>query len=186
MQPPLRTLLVVVLALAACSADDDGGDDGSGLGATSSTTPPVAPDVPAPSAPGTGVVVLGELSSSFEVTECRLEAAAEGPSELLHVAGAGTRANGVPFSVEVVRSSSEEAEETFTDLITYTDTARILQVQRSETGGEVTDLRDPGASGTLLRVRPDGLAAAGIAGPPGTRAPEGPGLVGLAVDATCD
>ena len=65
------------------------------------------------------------------------------------------------------------------------DTARILQVQRFEVAGEVTDLRDPDARGTLLRVRPDGLSATGIAGPPGTSAPEGPGLVGLALDATC-
>ena len=83
-------------------------------------------------------------------------------------------------------STTEEADETFTDLITYTDTARILQVQRSEVGGEVTDLRDPGrprhaAAGAARRRS----SATGIAGPPGTSAPEGPGLVGLALDATC-
>ncbi len=178
-------LLVLIVGLNACSDGNDGGDDGSDLGATSSTVPPVAPDAPAPSPPGTGVVVIGEIGSSFEVTECQLEPAPEDPSHLLHVRGEGTRANGVPFSVEVVRTTTGEADETFTDLITYLDTARILQVQRSETGGEVTDLRDPGASGTLLRVRPDGLSATGIGGPPGTSAPEGPGLVGVALDATC-
>jgi hypothetical protein len=103
----------------------------------------------------------------------------------VRLTGAGTRANGVPFAIDVVRSSTNTGTEAFTDLITYSDTARILQVQRSEVGGEVTDLRDPGARGTLLRVRPDGLSATGIAGPPGTSAPEGPGLVGLALDATC-
>ena len=61
--------------------------------------------------------------------------------------------------------------ETFTDTITYSDTARILQVQRSEVGGEVSDLRDPDARSTLLRVRPDGLSAAGLAGPPGDGRP---------------
>ena len=59
-------------------------------------------------------------------------------------------------------------------------------MQRFEVAGEVSDLRDPDARSTLLRVRPDGLSATGIAGPPGTSAPEGPGLVGLALDATCD
>jgi hypothetical protein len=132
-------------------------------------------------------VLIGELPASFEVTECDLDSGEAGATgQLLHLAGAGSRANGVPFTVEVVRSTSEDAAEAFTDLITYADTARILQVQRSEVAGEVTDLRDPDARGTLLRVRPDGLSATGIAGPPGTSAPEGPGLVGLALDATCD
>jgi len=178
---------VVLLALAAVACSGDDGDDGADLGTTSSLAPPVAPSVPAESPAGTGVVLIGELSSSFEVTTCDLEAPpAGGTGELLHLEGSGTRANGVPFTVEVVRSSSEEAAEAFTDLVTYVDTARILQVQRSEVGGEVSDLRDPGARGTLLRVRPDGLSATGIAGPPGTSAPKGPGLVGLALDATCE
>jgi hypothetical protein len=52
----------------------------------------------------------------------------------------------------------------------------------------VSDLRDPDARSTLLRLRPDGVSAAGIAGPPGTAAGQTPpdeGLVGLAFDATC-
>jgi hypothetical protein len=181
--------VVLAVALAACSSDGDGDgddDDGAGLGTTSSIAPPVAPSAPAASEPGTGVVVIGEIPASFAVTACSLAPTSAEAPEQLRLTGAGTRANGVPFSVEVVRSSSEEGAKTFTDLITYTDTARILQVQRSETAGEVTDLRDPDARGTLLRVRPDGVSATGIAGPPGTRAPEGPGLVGLALDATCE
>jgi hypothetical protein len=49
----------------------------------------------------------------------------------------------------------------------------------------VSDLRDPSASGTLLRIRPDGLSAAGLAGPPGTGADFDEGIVGLALDASC-
>jgi hypothetical protein len=186
--PPLRPALVLVLVVssAACSGNE-ASDDGQGLGTTSSLAPPVAPSPPAASSAGTGVVLIGELPASFEVTECDLDSGETGATgQLLHLAGAGSRANGVPFTVEAVRSASEDAAEAFTDLITYADTARILQVQRSEVAGEVTDLRDPDARGTLLRVRPDGLSATGIAGPPGTSAPEGPGLVGLALDATCD
>ena len=179
-------VLVVALGLAACSGGDDGDDDGSDLGTTSSIAPPVTTDVPAASPPGTGSVVIGGISSSFEVTDCALEPASEDPSELLRLTGAGTRGNGVPFSVEVLRTATQEADETFTDVITYMDTARILQAQRFEVAGEVSDLRDPDARSTLLQVRPDGLSATGIAGPPGTSAPEGPGLVGLALDATCD
>jgi hypothetical protein len=185
----VRTVLIAVLALlAACSSgDDDAGDDGAGLGTTSSIPPPVAPSVPEPSPAGTGVVLIGELAASFEVTACDLEQApAGGTGELLRLEGAGSRANGVPFTVEVVRAASDEDAAAFTDLITYVDTARILQVQRSEVDGQVSDLRDPDARGPLLRVRPDGLSATGIGGPPGTSAPEGPGLVGLALDATCE
>ena len=179
-------VLALLLLSSACS--DDGGDDGSELGVTSSTVPPTAPPEPSASPAGTGVVVIGELSSSFAVTECELAAPADGTAEgqLLRLTGNGTRANGVPFSVEVERSVVESDDATaFTDLITYVDSARILQAQRSETGGEITDLRDPDARTPLLRVRDDGLSATGIAGPPGTSAPKGPGLVGLALDATC-
>jgi hypothetical protein len=186
MSPRLRhAALIAVLAFAACSADDAGDGGGAGLGTTSSIAPPVAPSVPAESPSGTGLVLIGELGSSFKVTSCDLDVGGATTGELLRLEGAGTRANGVPFTVEAVRSASDEAAEAFTDLITYTDTARILQVQRSEVAGEVTDLRDPDARGPLLRVRADGLSATGIAGPPGTRAPEGPGLVGLALDASC-
>ena len=187
MRRTLCAAVVAVVALASACSDGGGDDDGSELGSTSSTTPPVAPTVPAESAPGTGVVAIGSLETPFEVVECALEPAADaGPGDpLVLVQGTGTRANGVLFAVEVRRTSTEDAAETFTDLITYTDSARILQVQRSETAGEVTDLRDPDARGTLLRVREGGLSATGIAGPPGTSAPEGPGLVGLALDVTC-
>ncbi|MET0901938.1 MAG: hypothetical protein ABWZ52_01740 [Acidimicrobiales bacterium] len=180
-------VLLLALGLAACAGDDGAADDdGSDLGTTSSIAPPVTLDVPEASAPGNGSVVIGGITSPFDVTECTLEPVAEDAPELLRVTGAGTRGNGVPFSVEVLRTATQEADETFTDVITYMDTARILQVQRSEVAGEVTDLKDPDARSTLLRVRPDGLSATGIAGPPGTSAPEGPGLVGLALDATCD
>jgi len=186
MPSTLRSALlpVVVLALAACSGGGDD-DDGADLGTTSSIAPPVAPDVPAASPAGTGVVDIGGINASFQVTGCQLEPASPDATDLVHVTGNGTRGNGVPFSVDVVRTSTEDTGETFTDLITYTDAARILQVQRTEVDGEVSDLRDPGARSALLRVRPDGVSATGIAGPPGTSAPTGPGLVGLALDATC-
>ena len=93
----------------------------------------------------------------------------------------------MPFQIEVKRFATDsEVAETFTDTISYSDTARILQVQRFEVDGEVDDLRDPDARGTLLRVRPDGVSAAGLAGPPGLRRRGGTeGIVGFAIDATC-
>src|SRR6187549_2434987 len=177
-------LLVVMIGLAACSSGDD---DGADLGTTSTIAPAAAPDLPAESPEGTGVVVIGDTNASFAVTGCQLEPA-EGDgatTPLVHVTGEGTTGSGVPFQVEVVRSSTSGAAETFTDTVTYSDTGRILQVQRVEVAGDVIDLRDPDAQGTLVRLRPGGVSATGIAGPPGTVAGEDPGLVGLAVDATC-
>jgi hypothetical protein len=102
------------------------------------------------------------------------------------VTGAGTTANGIPFQIEVRRFANDsDVAETFTDTITYSDTARILQLQRYEVDGEVSDLRDPDARGTLLRVRPDGVSATGLAGPPGSGGEDTEGIVGLAVDVTC-
>jgi hypothetical protein len=183
---PGALLLVLIVGVAACSGGDDD-DDGADLGTTSTIAPAAAPDLPAASPAGTGVVVIGDTNASFSVTECQLEPGeADGvTTPLVRVAGEGTTGTGVPFEVTVERSSTAGAAETFTDAITYSDTGRILQLQRVEVAGEVVDLRDPDARGTLVRVRPGGVSATGIAGPPGTVAAEDPGLVGLAVDATC-
>lgn len=185
--PHRPVVLLFALALAAgCSGGGGDDDDGASLGDTVPSTAVTAPAIPAPSPAGTGVVVIGGTTSSFSVTECELEPSADDATVLLVLTGAGTTGNGVPFQVEVQRFAAvSEAIETFTDTITYTDTARILQLQRFEVDGAVSDLRDPDARGTLLRVRPDGVSAAGLAGPPGTGGEVTEGIVGLAVDATC-
>lgn len=180
-------VVVAVLLLAACSGGSDGDDDGASLGDTLPATEVTVPDIPEESPPGTGVVVVGVAVSSFAVTGCQLDPADAG--QLLRVTGAGTTGRGDAFEVEVQRfSSATAAAETFTDTITYSDTARILQIQRFEVAGSVTDLRDPDARSTLLRVRPGGVAAAGLAGPPGTSSGSDrndDGIVGFALDLTC-
>ena len=132
------------------------------------------------------MVVVGGTTSVFSVTDRQLQPEGEDATNLLVLTGAGTTASGIPFQVEVQRFAADSAvAETFTDTITYSDTARILQVQRSEVEGEVSDLRDPEARSTLLRVGPDGPSAAGLAGPPGTGGDFDEGIVGFALDATC-
>jgi hypothetical protein len=179
--------VVAALAAGACSGGDGDGDD-LGTGTTGEVTAPTAPAVPAPSPAGTGVVVIGGTTSSFAVTECRLEpdpAAPEGARPLLLAKGSGTTGGGVPFTVEVQRfATGAGAAVTFTDTIAYTDAARILQAQRIEVGGEVMDLRDPDASSALLRPRADGVSGAGLAGAPGDDADD-EGVVGIALDLTC-
>jgi hypothetical protein len=171
--------------LAACSGGS--ADDGATLGSTEAPATPTIPDVPAPSPAGTGVVVLGGATSSFAVTSCRLEPDPAVPAAartMVELAGAGTTASGVTFTIEVQRFATGTDAVTFTDTVTYADSGRILQAQRIEVNGEVTDLRDARAATALLRTRAGGVTAAGLAGPPGGSATD-EGLIGLALDATC-
>jgi hypothetical protein len=182
----LAGALLAPLALAGCSG---GGadDDGATLGSTEAPAPPSVPDIPAPAATGTGVVVVGRTSSSFAVTSCLLTPDPTAPTAaraMVELAGAGTTASGVPFTIEVQRFATGADVVTFTDTVTYADSGRILQAQRIEVNGEVTDLRDARAATALLRTRADGVSAAGLAGPPGGSATDD-GLIGIALDATC-
>jgi hypothetical protein len=176
----------LVLLLTACSSDDDASP--ADAPATSEVGPPTAPAVPAAGAPGTGTIVVGGTASAFDVTSCLLEPDPADPAAaraLLAATGAGTTARGDAFTVEVQRFATTLGEvTTYTDTITYEDPARILQAQRIEVGGQVTDLRDPSATSALLRPRPDGVSGAGLAGAPGDDADD-EGVVGLAVDVTC-
>lgn len=173
--------------VAACSGGGSSDDDGATLGSTAELTAPSVPDVPAPSAAGTGAVVVGGTTSSFAVTACSLEpdpVAPVGARAIVELAGSGTTGSGVPFTIELQRFATGTDVVTYTDTITYADSGRILQAQRIEVNGLVTDLRDEDATTPLLRTRVDGVSAVGLAGPPGTVA-GGEGIVGFALDATC-
>lgn len=176
-----------VLLLAMACSGGGGDDDGASLGETLPPTAVTVPATPAASPSGTGVVVVGGTSSSFAVTECELAAPSDGlgTGPLVHVTGEGSTGSGVPFQVEIERFATGSDVQTFTDAVSYTDSARILQAQRFEVAGEVTDLRDPDATNVLLRIRDGGVSAAGLAGPPGAVEGEDEGIVGLAIDATC-
>lgn len=100
------------------------------------------------------------------------------------LAGAGTTGSGVAFTIELQRFGTGTSVVTYTDTVTYADTGRILQAQRIEVGGRVTDLRDSKASTALVRTRDGGVTASGLASAPGSSADDG-GLIGIALDATC-
>jgi hypothetical protein len=186
---PVGAAAIVALALAGTGCGDDGSaDQGATLGDPVAPTEVTAPPLPTESPPASGVVVIGGASSAFAVTSCALTPdpnATPGAETLLIVSGEGTTGAGIPFEVEVERFATGTDVRTFTDSVTYTDTARILQMQRVQVGDQTTDLRDPGARGTLLHTRADGVAAAGLGGPPGSVAGMEDGVVGMAVDATC-
>jgi hypothetical protein len=173
--------------MGACSAS--GGDDTTedSLGPPAERSEVTAPPVPSPSPAGTGVVVIGGTSSSFAVTTCQLEpdgSQPEAAQTLLLLTGAGTTGAGAAFELTARRFATGGEVVTYTDTISYQDTARVLQAQRIEVAGQVDDLRHPDATSSLLRPRPDGVSAAGLAGPPGEGA-RAEGTVGLALDATC-
>lgn len=180
-------LAAASLVLAACSSSGDDDATVDSLGPPAEPTEVTAPPAPSPSPAGTGVVVIGGTSSSFAVTDCLLEPDGSEPAAaqtLLLVTGTGTTGGGVPFEVAARRFATGTDPITYTDTISYQDTARILRAQRIEVGGQVDDLRDPDATSSLLRPRPDGVSATGLAGPPGEGA-DADGTVGLAIDATC-
>jgi hypothetical protein len=178
----------LAFVVGACSSSSDSDDDGNPGGTSPAPAVGAAvPAVPPPSPTGTGVVVVGGTTSSFAVTTCRLEpdpTQPEGARTLVEMDGAGTTGSGVPFTIELQRFATGTDVITYTDTVTYSDTGRILQAQRIEVAGQVTDLRDPKASSALLRPRAGGVSAAGLAGGPGD-GPDDQGIIGLAVDASC-
>lgn len=168
---------MAVIALAACS-----GGETSAPSVPTTTTTTVAPhpaaDVPlAPPERGAGRLVLGSsLDVTLEIETCVRDDAAtpEGtaPAELVVVEAAGTRSDGVAVLVEVRRFRTAGELPTITDTVTVVEgdeaaPQRVLQAQRFEVGGQVTDARDPGADDPILRLRADSVSGEAVFGPPG-------------------
>lgn len=132
-------------------------------------------------------MIVGGTTSTFAVTSCRLDpdpAEPAGARTLVSMAGSGSTRRGVAFTVELQRFATGTDLVTYTDTVTYADAGRILQVQRVEVRGQVTDLRDPKASTSLVHPRRGGVTASGLASAPGASAKDG-GLIGVALDASC-
>lgn len=179
----------LVALVAACSGGGDAAPPSAsgGAGTASTIETPSIPSVPSPSPAGTGVIVIGGATSSFAVQSCRLEPDPAEPvaaRALVSLEGSGTTGSGVAFTVELQRFATGTSVVTYTDTVTYSDVARILQAQRVEVNGQVTDLRDPKAVIALVRTRAGGLSASGLASAPGAQAGDG-GLIAFALDATC-
>ncbi len=188
--------LVVALGTAGCSEGGSGagsatggapgGDSASAGPGSTAGVPATLPAQPS-SAAGSGTIRLGASTAEFSVTACVPtpdESQPEAARTLFALDGAGSTPAGVAFTVSVRRFRTGREVATFTDTVSYADGARILQAQRIEVAGQSTDLRDPRAAGSLLRLRPAGVSASGVAGPPGSGAGE-EGLVALSLDASC-
>ena len=195
----MRTLVALAtsMVLLACSSGSGGSE-----AAPADSSPAQAYEEPEPAAvdeigavdPGTARVVLGSvLDATLQVTSCELDPGAEPqgeiPAERLVLRAEGQGSDGAPILLEVLRLASQGASSTITDTVLVTEgpedaPTRILEAQRFEVGGLVTDPRDPVADEPLLRVTGQEVAAAGVFAPPGAFAVDG-GLVEGLVAASC-
>jgi hypothetical protein len=185
---------------AACAAGDgDGGGSGAdGPDGPSTTVQGAAPeqlavtDLGRPADGQARLALGGRFDVTLDVTTCTrdLDAAPDGevPSEQVVVEATG-EVDGVPLSLSVRRYRSQGASPTTTDTVRVTHgppdaPTAVLEAQRFEVDGLVTDPRDPDADDPLLRVTDAGIAAEGMFAPPGAFADDG-GLVEGAVSVGC-
>jgi hypothetical protein len=180
-------LVVAALALAgaagACS--DDGGGDGEGGASTTGAADGAAGSTLPESSPGRGAISLGGVVIELTVTACAPAPGATtgtGATEpIFDLTAEGEARDGVPATVRVQRYETEAEVKTFSDTVTYQDTARVYQAQRTDSGGTVIDLRDPDATTALLQIDGARVVARGVAGPPG----DDETRIDLLLDATC-
>lgn len=118
----------VAMLLAACGDSDDGSTEPEGAAETAtqadnSTAPePTSPATTAPAAPagaGSGTLVLGEETITFDSARCFLQeqdAAAGGGKILFVVQAFGTMADGEPLTIDISRYD-EDSQFTGDDIL---------------------------------------------------------------------
>ena len=196
----MRMVLAVALALltAGCtggSGDTDTDSDADDSPATTAAEPePAAVADLDPPADGRARLVIGSsLDLTLVVERCHRDLAAEPdgevPSEQVTVVARGTGPDGEPVMVDVRRFRSQGASPTITDTVRVVEgpedaPRRVLEAQRFEVDGLVTDPRDPAADDPLLRVTDREVHASGVFAPPGAFADDG-GLVAGELAISC-
>jgi hypothetical protein len=149
------------------------------------------PSSPPRRCPRTGSIALGATVSTFTVGACSPDGEppdAQGNKIVFSIAGGGTTASGIAFTIAAHRLETAGDQKTFDDEVVYTDTARIYQARRVESGGIITDVRDPKASSPLLAFGKGHVTAAGKMAPPGDAGIDDKGhdfTVPFLLDATC-
>ena len=186
--------LLIVLLLAACSDGEDPSAATEDASAPPVTTPEaLAVDDVEPPAEGWARVVVGtELDATLEITTCVRDLAAEPdgqvPSEQLVVEAHGL-ADGAPLTLDARRYRSHGASPTITDTVRIVHgpsdaPTSVLEAQRFELDGVVTDPRDPEADDPLFRIGAGRVEVRGIFAAPGAFASDG-GLVEGLVSISC-
>lgn len=187
--------IVLLLAVAACAGDDDAPPAADATTTVAPGVPePLAVDGVTPATPGQVRVALGSfLDATLPVEECVLDLGAQPdgqvPSQQVTVVARGESDDGRALTVDIRRFRSEGASPTITDTIRVVlgpedAPERVLEAQRFEVDGLVTDPRDPDADDPLLRVTDGRVDGAGVFAPPGSFADDG-GLVQGAVSVAC-
>lgn len=202
----VRIALIAAVVLAGC-----GNGDGTPEAATSSSDTSIPGD-PSPAVstdrrpeplsvvdlgelgPGEARIVLGaSLDVTLVVETCAIDLGArpdgEVPAAQVRVRATGARPDGVPVTVDATRFRSQGAAPTITDTITVlvgteATPERVVQAQRFEIDGQVTDPRDADADDPLLRIAGQRVEARGLFAPPGSFADDG-GLVEAALAVAC-
>ena len=194
----MRMVLAVTLAVLSIGCTG-GPDDADTDDASATTAPPAGPEpaaVPELDTPSEGrarLVIGASLDVTLVVERCHRDLAAEPdgevPSEQVTVVARGTGPGGEPVMVDVRRFRSQGASPTITDTVRFVEgpedaPRRVLEAQRFEVDGLVTDPRDPDADDPLLRVTDREVRASGVFAPPGAFADDG-GLVAGVLAITC-
>lgn len=189
-------LLCGAVVVAACSSS------GSSSSPTSSffVDGPPAVETAARSVPDAAddaaIVVLGTgIDEELAITQCTRGSLGaldgSGATEvLLNLVARGTKGDDIPVTITVRRFAAPGEVLTITDTVTYAEgpddaPTLVLQAQRFEVSGAVTDARDPAAVGALVSDDGDLVTVDGIFGPPGAFAGDA-GLVGGSIAARCE
>jgi hypothetical protein len=157
-----RLVLAGAMVLGACS-----GGSGSADPSTTIVKPPSSLPV---SPAGKGTIAVAASIYPFAVTACPPPTQPDPQTTarvVFALTGAGTTDKGIAFTVLVTRTETPGDQLTTSDEILYQDSARIYQAQRVESGGMLTDIRDPKAAGPLLQIAGGHVTAKGQMGPPG-------------------
>lgn len=166
-------LTIALLGLSAC-----GGDGDEEPASTTAARP--ADRVPAEPlgtpAEGTGRIVVGSLDVELSIETCERDDAAvpagTAPAELVGIRATGSRDDGTSVLVDVRRFRTAGEVPTITDTVTVVEgpeeaPENVLQAQRYEVAGAVSDARDPQADDPLLRLGADAVTGSGVFAPPG-------------------
>lgn len=162
-----RTGLVAAgVLLGACS----GGGSADGDGAGTTVDPDVPVTLPDDADPGIGYLVLDGEPTLLLVRACELE-------PVFDAATGVTTELAIDLDDQVARAVSITRSATGGDLATTTDEILVadedvitLDATRIDRSGTMLDLRAPGSLEPLLEVDGTLVRAAGVFGPPGSRA----------------
>lgn len=183
-RPTLVTAVAVLSIAAACGGGDDEAATTTPFDTSFGRGPEaLAGEFDTDLEPGTARIAVGQtVDAVVTVTTCALHpgpSTTDASAPLTLVLVEGSSEEGDRIGLEVRRNQTRTVSaESLTDTVTVTvgpaaAPTEVLQAQRVEVNGAVTDGRDPEAAGPLLVVGTDTVEARGVFAPPGHFADDG-------------